>query len=76
MDLSHHSLELLFEQLGLESSPKAMQAFVEHNKGLPRDMHLSDAPFWSDSQARFLQQAIEQDSDWCEVVDVLDSMLR
>ena len=76
MDLSQHNLKNLFAQLGLDSSDASMKIFIERHKGVPEHMHLSQAPFWKPSQSRFIEQASEQDSDWSEIVDVLDSMLR
>ena len=37
---------------------------------------LSEADFWNVSQAAFLAEAIAGDSDWCELVDELDCLLR
>jgi hypothetical protein len=39
-------------------------------------MPLPQADFWSASQASFLREAVADDSDWCEVVDELDRLLR
>lgn len=71
----HHTLNDLFAQLGLASEDAAIDEFlVRHH--LDGDQKLSKAPFWSDGQRRFLQEAILDDSDWCEVVDELDTLLR
>jgi hypothetical protein len=37
---------------------------------------LQDAPFWSESQSHFLEEGLEEDSDWAEIIDELDAMLR
>ncbi|USP15324.1 DUF2789 family protein [Vibrio gazogenes] len=34
------------------------------------------ASFWTASQSAFLKQTIEEDTDWTELVDQLDVMLR
>lgn len=34
------------------------------------------ASFWTQAQASFLREAIEEDADWVELVDQLDVMLR
>jgi hypothetical protein len=34
------------------------------------------ASFWTQAQASFLREAIEEDADWAELVDQLDVMLR
>jgi hypothetical protein len=76
MDTSVHNLQTLFLQLGLPHRWEDIQAFIEHHKPLPPNVHLPEADFWRPSQAAFLREAIEEDSDWCEVVDELDSQLR
>lgn len=72
---THHSLNDLFSQLGLPSEDAAIDEFLarHHLQGAER---LSSAPFWSETQRRFLREAIADDSDWCEVVDELDTLLR
>jgi hypothetical protein len=37
---------------------------------------LASASFWTAEQAAFLQQARESSSDWAEVVDELNCLLR
>lgn len=76
MDLSnHYSIPNLFDQLGLPSNEEAISRFVSQHK-LPADQKLEDATFWTDAQASFLKQAINEDSDWIEVVDALNLELR
>lgn len=76
MDRSNHfKIETLFAQLGLKSEPSDIADFFE-NHHLSGVIRLDEAPFWTASQADFLREAIEQDSDWAEVVDQLDSVLR
>jgi len=75
MDTSKHDIEGLFLQLGLPNSPAAIEAFVQNNH-LPDSIPLEQAAFWSAGQAQFIHEAIEQDSDWAEVVDQLDAQLR
>lgn len=71
----HHTLNDLFAQLGLASEDAAIDEFlVRHH--LSGEEKLSKAPFWSDGQREFLREAIQEDSDWCEVVDELDTLLR
>lgn len=76
MDTSSHTMHALFLQLGLANAPEDIESFIHRHRGLPRDLPLSQADFWRPAQAAFLQEAIENDSDWCEVVDELDSLLR
>lgn len=64
-----HSLNALFEQLGLPSSDGEIQAFIERHQPLPLPICLSDANFWNPSQAAFLSEAIAEDADWARVVE-------
>ena len=76
MDTSSHTMQALFEQLGLPSEPKQIDAFIaSHRTETGRDP-LEGAPFWSPSQAHFIQEALYQDSDWAEVVDELNVRLH
>lgn len=72
------SMTLLFEQLGLERSPEAIQAFIATHRFRPGgfDGPIQDAPFWTHSQAELLRQALADDSEWSGLVDRLDSGLR
>ncbi len=76
MDTSAHNFTALFDQLGLPSWEEAIERFVEEHRPLPEDIPLHEAIFWSDAQRAFLLEAIEEDSDWAEVVDHLDALLR
>jgi len=76
MDTSKHSLSTLFEQLGLASDDKSIADFVARHSPLPREIALQDAPFWSESQSHFLEEGLEEDSDWAEIIDELDAMMR
>jgi hypothetical protein len=75
MDTSEHTIESLFSQLGLSTNHEAIDAFIKNNH-LPDDIPLEQAAFWSAGQAQFIHEALELDSDWCEVVDQLDAQLR
>lgn len=76
MDTSPHNLQTLFLQLGLPHQAEDIQSFIERHKRLAPNVPLPEADFWNPSQAQFLREAFEQDSDWCEVVDELDRALR
>ena len=76
METQIHSLESLFDQLGLGSEDQEIQVFIKKNSPIARDLELHEAKFWNSSQASFLEQAIDDDADWAEVVDQLNSMLR
>lgn len=76
MDSSNHNIQTLFLQLGLPNRHEDIQSFIEAHKGLAGYVPLSQADFWNPAQAAFLLEAIEEDSDWCEIVDELDNRLR
>ncbi len=76
MDISAHNLAGLFDQLGLPSSEVDILAFIDEHSPLDPEVALVDAAFWNPGQRDFLQEAIEDDSDWAELVDHLDSFLR
>ena len=75
MDTSRHTLQSLFEQLGLASSDAAIEAFVTNNR-LQASIPLEQAAFWNAGQAQFIREAIADDADWAEIVDQLDAQLR
>lgn len=75
MDLSPHTLNTLFAQLGLPATDEDIESFFEANK-LEHDDRLVDASFWSTGQRSFLEEALIDDSDWSELVDYLDARLR
>ena len=54
----------------------SIQDFISRHSPLPRDIALQDAPFWSDSQSHFLEEGLEEDSDWAEIIDELDARMR
>ncbi|QIL91663.1 DUF2789 family protein [Microbulbifer harenosus] len=75
MQAGYHTLNDLFAQLGLRSDDRAIEEFLgkHHLDGEDKLFH---ARFWNESQRKFLHDAILEDSDWCEVVDELDALLR
>lgn len=76
MQLHQHGMAELFEQLGLGSSPREIDEFIDAHRH-PRDTTPPhQASFWTQAQASFLREAIEEDADWAELVDQLDVMLR
>lgn len=70
METIAHDIANLFLQLGLPSGAQDIDQFVGSHK-LPHGVALHHAPYWNASQALFLKQAIECDSEWSEVVDQL-----
>lgn len=75
MESSFHSLENLFLQLGLDNSTASIDAFVQNNK-LAHDETLQDASCWTPAQSAFIEECLNEDSDWAEVVDQLNVMLH
>lgn len=76
MDTSKHTFSALFEQLGLPSDKASVEGFIAKHSPLPSEVALQDAPFWSASQSRFLEEGLEDDSDWAEIIDELDALMR
>ena len=75
MDMGPHTLTELFDQLGLPSDPQSIDAFIAQHRPLPEGKTLTQAPFWTDSQARLLKEKLADDADWAPVVDSLNVRL-
>lgn len=66
----------LFVQLGLPSDDKEIDTFIAENRGLGSAQSIDEAPFWNKSQASFLRQALNEDAEWAEVIDELNTRLH
>ena len=55
---------------------RQIENFIARHSPLPSEVAIQDAPFWSESQSHFLEEGLEEDSDWAEVIDELDALLR
>ncbi|MDQ0704391.1 hypothetical protein QF043_003183 [Pseudomonas sp. W3I7] len=75
MDAPIPTLETLFAQLGLDSTPEAIDAFIIAHP-LTDDVKLIDAPFWSAQQAAFLKEELRDDAEWAIPVDELNQRLH
>lgn len=75
MDMSANNIETLFAQLGLDNSAEAIAQFAMSHR-LSKDVYVNNAPYWNDGQRHFLQDALRQDSEWSETVDLLNVMLH
>lgn len=75
MDTTPHEMASLFRQLGLPDGESDIRGFIARHRPLPGGMALADAPFWSESQARFLREEWREDADWAPVVDQLNLAL-
>ena len=69
------TLELFFEQLGLDATPEAIDQFIETHQ-LTMDIPLHKAPFWTPSQHDFIISHWKKDDDWAMVVDILNEQLH
>ncbi len=76
METCLHSAANLFAQLGLPAADADIQAFIASHRPLDPHLALSEASFWTASQAKFLRDQIANDADWAAVVDNLDASLR
>lgn len=74
MELNPHDLEHLFQQLGLPAGPAERDAFVRTHR-LAAGVRLSEAPFWTPSQAEFLKKSLADDASWSALADELAAML-
>lgn len=75
MDTSMHTMEKLFLQLGLNNSEEAISEFIRAHR-LTKDITLDQASFWSTSQAQFIKECLDYDSDWAEIVDQLNVQIH
>lgn len=69
------TLELLFEQLGLDASTEAIDQFIEQHQ-LAQNTPLHHAAFWTDAQRNFLISHWKKDDEWAMVVDNLNTLLH
>lgn len=76
MDTQQPNMTGLFQQLGLPHEAADIAQFIRSHHPLPEDIKLADAPFWSDSQAAFLQEKLKADDHWAVVIDALSASLR
>ncbi len=70
-----HNINVLFRQLGLPATDSDVNSFFTRHK-LDPETRLVNADFWTEAQAAFLNEALEEDADWTQIVDQLDARLR
>lgn len=75
MDTTPQDLSHLFLQLGLANEDEAIERFISEHQ-LPSNILLQQAPFWTGSQKHFLAESLNEDAQWTEVIDQLDTLLR
>ncbi|WP_018152067.1 DUF2789 domain-containing protein [Leeia oryzae] len=76
MESGLHTLENLFQQLGLASDTASIETFISTHSPIPADTPLSEAAFWLPAQAQFLKEEILDDADWSHVIDQLNNRLH
>lgn len=76
MDTTIHRFHDLFAQLGLPNDSASIQAFLMRHAPIASEVHLPEAPCWTPAQSAFLEEALQQDSDWSELVDQLNAALQ
>lgn len=65
----------LFDQLGLDSSQDAIEAFFSHHH-LGQGEDVSEADFLSFEQRLTLTRMRDDDAEWAELVDTMESLLH
>ena len=76
METPIHTMADLFQHLGLDGDPLAIDGFVATHRPLSDRVLLADAPFWNASQASLLREEKAKDGDWTVVIDQLNTLLR
>ena len=76
MTLSTQQLGVLFDRLGLDSDDQAIKTFIEKNRPIPRSTPLHEAGIWSQFQAAILEGAIKEDTNFAEMVETLEALLK
>lgn len=71
-----YTLSDLFAKLGLPNSEADVETFIAKHNPLPQAEPLANASCWTPEQAAFLRAARDPNSDWAEVVDELNGLLR
>ena len=69
------TLEHLFLKLGLDSSEKDMDRFVDDHQ-LTTDVELVNASFWNENQRTFLEQNIHANNEWAMMIQILNELLH
>lgn len=75
MESPIHSINNLFNQLGLASDDASIAHFIKTHRAASK-VALSEAAFWTPAQAAFLREEILNDADWAEVIDQLNAELH
>ncbi|MFT5887830.1 MAG: hypothetical protein ACI9BO_000643 [Zhongshania sp.] len=76
METELHTMNLLFQQLGLPASDEEIEKFIVRHRPLPRGLQIHEASFWKPAQTQLLKESLDLDAEWAELVDELDARLR
>lgn len=76
MQSSAHTLNELFDQLGLPSGDQDIDRFIERHKPVGATRALSDMDFFTEAQKQFLRDATKNDADWMDATGKLGDLLR
>lgn len=69
------TMTALFEQLGLDSSPESIEAFFSRHHLQP-EVDVSEADFLSFEQRLTLARMRDEDAEWAEIVDTMETLLH
>lgn len=67
--------ELLFQQLGLDSSIEGIEKFIDTHR-LDLNTPMPEADFWTDAQRDFIISHWKKDDEWAIVIDQLNEQLH
>lgn len=67
--------ELLFQQLGLNSSQEEIEKFIDTHR-LDLNTPMPEAKFWTSSQRDFIVSHWRKDDEWAMVIDQLNEQLH
>jgi hypothetical protein len=68
MHTHKHDLSNPFHQLGYSGEAEDIDLFIAQHR-FEKGVALTDAGFWSPTQAHFLKRSLADDSDWAQAVD-------
>jgi len=74
MENFNHSINELFDQLGLASSDEDISEFIKTHQ-LDRSTPIEKADFWLPHQVEFIVSSKLEDADWIEPIDDLSALL-
>ena len=69
------TMELLFDQLGLDSNEQAINDFIGSHQ-LDQNTPMHKAEFWTKSQHDFIISHWKKDDEWAMMIDELNALLH